>query len=123
MVFISVVKSRADPHYFSLRSFYAELADHYYASHSEVLREDIEARSDEASDANRASSMFIAAIIRTSGNVNVRQVSVVMRNIINCSDLRRPVRSVPDAVRDGTVTGWDSSGRWRAKVLRNLPGA
>src|SRR4030095_10672379 len=54
-------------------------------------------------------STLIAAIMSASGSVNLRQVSAVMRNMANCSDLRCLRQSVPDGARDGTVAGWDSS--------------
>jgi hypothetical protein len=66
--------------------------------------------------------MFIAAMMRISASVNARQVSAVIRNMVNGSKLR-PVRSIQDAVRDSTVPGWDSSEKWHVTVSRNLPAA
>ena len=67
--------------------------------------------------------LFIAAMMRISASVKARQVSAVMRNMANFSNLRHSLRSLPEAERDSTVPGWDNSGKWRAKGLRNLPSA
>jgi hypothetical protein len=71
-------------------------------------------------EAMRLVSRFIAAIMRTSASVNVPQVRVVMRNMASCSDLRCTEKSAPELARDSTVPGWDSLGRWRVTVFRNL---
>jgi hypothetical protein len=52
----------------------------------------------------------MAAMMRTSANVKARQVSAVIWNMASSSHLRCLHRSVPDAVRDSTVAGWDNLG-------------
>src|SRR5208283_2443926 len=75
------------------------------------------------SELTRALSRFIAAMMRTSENVKARQVSAVIWNMANSSDLRCLDRSALDAVRDSTVPGRDSLGRSPAGVLWSPPDA
>jgi hypothetical protein len=53
--------------------------------------------------------------------VKAQQVAAVIWNMANCPDLCCSGQSDPEVARDGTVSAWDSLGRLRVTVLRNLP--
>jgi hypothetical protein len=60
-------------------------------------------------------------MMRTSPNVNARQVAALIWNMANSSDLRCLEQLVPNAAQDGTVQEWDSLGRSPATACWNLP--